>query len=463
MSNHENSNHILKNKSNGNTKSQNHPELKLGEYFLTPLESFIINKKMPSGFKLELVENLNKLTESYNKDKKKNKKSKNLIKSTSYSYNTNNSINKLNYKNEKKEYTQIKKRTTQENSGDIITNDTNREKYKIAKKCKIAIERIKDTPLSKNFYEFNDTETPSLSKVEKKLNNYEYTSFYDFEMDIRKIWSHFFYLGEKGDKEIYENTSKMSEKWENICSELDNANDDMFESVSKSVIRRAEKNKKEIMDNKENGKDKVNKNITKNKEIIKNGNDEININNKEELTGTMNAEDKNKLGNLIRNNLNMEQLKGLAKILMGKDNIKVLEFDIDQLPYDKLKKLEKYVNDCVKQNNNVKNNTNTSNTKNKNNHSNINNKPNKKGKENEINNKNVNNNINTEKKELNGKNETDNNEIMEKKVEIKNDNTEKKNEEIDNKKIINGQDNNNNNKRKDSISDSLSSDSSLSD
>ena len=272
MSNHENSNHISKNKSNGNTRSQNHPELKLGEYYLTPLESFIINKKMPSGFKLELVENLNKLTESYNKDKKKNKKNKNLIKSTSYSYNTNNLNNKLNNKNEKKEYNQIKKKTTQENNGDIITNDISREKYKIAKKCKIAIERIKDTPLAKNFYEFNDIETPSLSKVEKKMNNYEYTSFYDFEMDIRKIWSHFFYLGEKGDKEIYENTSKMSEKWENICSELDNANDDMFETVSKSVIRRAEKNKKEIMDYKENGKDKVNKNFTKNKEVIKNEN-----------------------------------------------------------------------------------------------------------------------------------------------------------------------------------------------
>ena len=461
MSNHENSNHILKNKSNGNTKSQIQPELKLGEYFLTPLESFIINKKMPRGFKLELEENLKKLTESYNKDRKKNKKSKNLIKSTSYSYNPN---NKLNNKIEKKDNTQIKKRMTQENHIDNIPNDVNREKYKIAKKCKIAIERIKDTPLAKNFYEFNDIETPSLSKVEKKLNNYEYTSFYDFEMDIRKIWSYFFYLGEKGDKEIYENTSKMSEKWENICSELDNANDDMFETISNSVIRRAEKNKKEIMDYKENGKDKINKGFTKKQDIIKNGSDEVYVNNKEELTGSMSGEEKNKLGNLIRNNLNMEQLKGLAKILMGKDNIKVLEFDIDQLPYDKLKKLEKYVNDCVKQNNNVKNNTNVSNTKNKNNHSNLDNKLNKKGKENEINNKNIKSN-NNEKKELNGKNETNNNEIKDNKMDIKNDNIEKKNEEKENKKIINGQDNNNNinRQRKDSISDSLSSDSSLSD
>ena len=33
-------------------------------------------------------------------------------------------------------------------------------------------------------------------------------------MDIRKIWSYFFYIGEKGDKQIYEYTSKMSEKFD---------------------------------------------------------------------------------------------------------------------------------------------------------------------------------------------------------------------------------------------------------
>ena len=70
MSNLEASSQMIKNKFNNNPKIVIQSELKLGEYFLTPLESFIINKSMPYGFKLELEENIAKFSE----DKKKNKK-----------------------------------------------------------------------------------------------------------------------------------------------------------------------------------------------------------------------------------------------------------------------------------------------------------------------------------------------------------------------------------------------------
>ena len=442
MSNNENFNHNSKNKSIINNKPLDETELKLGEYFLTPLESFIINKSMPHGYKLELFENLTKFSDIDSKERKNNnKKNKNLIKSSSntYNHNHNNHNNKLNHKKEKKEYHQPKKRINQEldldnNYGDI---NINREKYKIAKKCKIGMERIKDSTFANNFYEFNDAEIPSLSKVEKKLNNYEYESLYDFEMDIRKIWSYFFYLGEKGDKDIYEKTSKMSEKWENICQELENYNDDMHERLSNSVIRRAEKNKKESLE-------------LKQKEKEKNGEDNINgfknnnINNKE-LSGTMSREEKNRLGILIQNNLNRDQLKVIAKKIMGKDNIKVLEFDLDNLPYDKLLFLKKYVNECVE-----KNNKNGNNLKNKNN--NLNNKQNIKGKENEINNKEI------ENKKIDEKKEQTKNENNEIKNEIKNGvnkNKEIENNNINEKKAINSLSR--------SDSDSLSSDSSLSD
>ena len=459
MSNKVNSSHSFQNNSNKENKSQNKPALKLGEFYLTPLESFIINKSMPHGFKLELEENLLKLMESDSKDRKKNKKGKNLIKAQSAIYNNNNE-NKINHKNEKRDHPQPKKRINQEFNLDNIPNDINREKYKIAKKCKIGMERIKDSPLAKNFYQFNDADTPSLSKVEKKINNYEYNSFYDFEMDIRKIWSHFFYLGEKGDKQIYENTSKMSEKWENICSELENLNVDMNESISNSVARRAEKNRKELLEHKENGKDKINKSFTNKKDNAKNGNKDININinNKQDVIRTMSGEDKNRLGKLIRTSLDKEQLKGIAKILMGSDDVKVLEFDMDQLPFEQLKKLEKYVFDCVSQNNMKKlnnsnnNGTNGTNSKNKNNEKNINNK----GKENEINNKNINKKENEEKK-IEEKKEIKKNEInKDEKLENKTE-TKKENEKINKAKEQQI------NKERDSLSDSLSSDSSLSD
>ena len=464
MSNRANSSYLLKNNLNINNNPQIKPELKLGEFYLTPLESFIINKSMPHGFKLELEENLLKLMESESKDRKKNKKGKNLLKSQSAIYNHD---IKQNHKMEKKEQPHAKKRINQDFNLDNIPNDISREKYKIAKKCKIGMERIKDSPLAKHFYEFNDTDTPSLSKVEKKLNNYEYNSFYDFEMDIRKIWSYFFYLGEKGDQQIYENTSKMSEKWENICSELENLNVDMHEPVSNSTTRRAEKNKKELSDHKENNKDKINKSFTNKKDNIKNGNKDININinNKQEIVGTMSGEDKNRLGKLIRNSLNREQLKGIAKILMGKDDVKILEFDMDQLSYEQLKKLENYVYDCVSQNNMKKlnNNNNGSNIKNNKNNdinNNMNNNQNNKGKENEINNKDINNKEN-EKKKIEEKNEINNNDKIENKIEAKKENEENKNKENENNnKPINEQ---MNNKERDSLSDSLSSDSSLSD
>ena len=440
MSNNENSNHKQKNKSIINNKSQVPTELKLGEYFLTPLESFIINSSMPHGFKLELFENLNKFSDTDSKERKiNNNKNKNIIKYSSnvHNHNNHNNNNKINNKKEKKEYHPPKKRINKELDLDNNYNDINinREKYKIAKKCKIGMERIKDSPYVNNFYEFNDLEIPSLSKVEKKLNNYEYESLYDFEMDVRKIWSYFFYLGEKGDEDIYEKTSKMSEKWENICQELDNSNDDIYEKVSNSVIRRAEKNRKEILEIKQN-------------EIEKVCEDNINgiKNNNKELSGTMSREEKNRLGILIQNNLNIDQLKVIAKKIMGKDNIKVLEFDLDNLPYDKLKFLENYVNECVE-----KNNKNGNYLKNKN--GNLNNKQNKKGKENEINNK-----ENNIKKNDDDKSEKNNNEKVENKNKIENGinkNKENENNNIKEKKDLNSLSH--------SDSDSLSSDSSLSD
>ena len=112
MSNNENSNHKQKNKSIINNKSQVPTELKLGEYFLTPLESFIINRSMPHGFKLELFENLNKFSDTDSKERKRNNnKNKNIIKYSSnvHNHNNHNNNNKINNKKEKKEYHPPKK------------------------------------------------------------------------------------------------------------------------------------------------------------------------------------------------------------------------------------------------------------------------------------------------------------------------------------------------------------------
>ena len=48
-------------------------ELKIGQYFLTPLESILLNKKIPFGFKLETEENILKSMEALKNQAKKNK------------------------------------------------------------------------------------------------------------------------------------------------------------------------------------------------------------------------------------------------------------------------------------------------------------------------------------------------------------------------------------------------------
>ena len=53
----------------------NSEELGIGQFILTPLQSILINKKMPFGFKLETEENILKSIETSRNQIKKNKNS----------------------------------------------------------------------------------------------------------------------------------------------------------------------------------------------------------------------------------------------------------------------------------------------------------------------------------------------------------------------------------------------------
>jgi hypothetical protein len=67
----------------------------------------------------------------------------------------------------------------------------------------------------------------------------------------------------------------------------------------------------------------------------------------------MSMQEKNQLGNQIRQ-LNPEQLKGIIKILSDSlpvdQNNKYFEFDIEMLNTKKLRELERYVKNCLKNN-----------------------------------------------------------------------------------------------------------------
>ena len=83
-----------------------------------------------------------------------------------------------------------------------------------------------------------------------------------------------------------------------------------------------------------------------------------------EYNKPMTVEEKNQLGNNIRS-LNKEQLKGIIRILSENNSVpksKYFEFDIDKLSTKKLRELEKYVKECLTYNNNTKNISNNNNT-----------------------------------------------------------------------------------------------------
>ena len=331
-------------------------DLKIGQYMLTPLQSIIINKKMPFGFKLETEENILKSLETTKSQAKKSKNSTRHKEKGGRDHRNGGIM-------------QNKKRNQNMNNIDNIPSHITLEVYKIYKKCRKGLDKIKESKYANNYYQSNNPDVPCLANIEKKVNNYEYKSIYDFEMDVRRIWNYYFKLEQNN-----EITSKMSDDWEKICADLDNPNTEMSMA---SVRKRTEQIQKELEEMKDN-------NLTKEsvpapvKKVSQNY----------EQNKPMTVEEKNQLGNNIRS-LNKEQLKGIIKILSENNPIpqsKYFEFDIDKLSTKKLRELEKYVKDCLASNN--KNNKNipsistqiqSSNNKTQNQKENQNNKSNNKG------------------------------------------------------------------------------------
>ena len=387
--------------------------LKFGEYYLTPLQSILLNKKFPHGFKLETEENIAKSLELKKAQEKKQKQ-----------------IQKNNQqigRRSSNKFTQQPKKNKSSNNYENIPNNISHDKIKLYKKCKGGFDKIKESKYFNKYYTSNDINTPCLSAIEKKINNGEYNSLYEFEMDVRNIWGHYFNLNPNDDI-----AKKMSEDWEKICTELENPNSELnVEDIKKRTD-----------------------NIKKEMEKIKDHNDMIpapvkksgqNSDNNKPMT----VEEKNQLGNNIRS-LNKEQLKGIIKILNESDTYpksKYFEFDIDKLPTKKLRDLEKYVKECINQNLKNKKNQNGNNN-------NVNKAQNLKENVNNKNNTNITTNNNNQTTNVNQISNSKNKETNKNKETKQENQTDKKSKQNSNKKV---------DKRNESFSsDSMSSDSSLS-
>ena len=321
--------------------------LKNGQYILTPIESFLLNKIMPKGFKFETEENVKKSLDVMNNQLKKYKpvskygdprKAKLNVK------NLNENSDENYYKTIEHNNKSIKKHVIQNNN---INNDHKLKKNKIILKCLQGLEKIKINPNASFFYTQSQPGEQSLSTIEKKINNNEYGTLYDFSMDLRKLWAYNFNKHAKN-PEIYQIVLKMSELSEQVISDLEKNQAEKSENIN-NIKKENEKLKKE---HSENNKEQINK-----KENIP---IPFKKSNNQNYDNKMSIEEKNQLGNSIRA-LNKEQLKGIIKILTDpNDNnlskSKYFEFDIDKLPTKKLRELDKYVKNCI---NGINNNVNT--------------------------------------------------------------------------------------------------------
>ena len=430
-----NSNNIINPKIDQIKYNNLNKQLKLGEFMLTPLEGIILNKKMPFGFKLETEENILKSNEQIknlnkkfipsDKHKEHNRHPK-LVKNTINEDKKIDLIKEHSNNNNKK----IKKIVPKENSSSMNISNSS-ESYKIRMKCLSGFNKIKSNPISKIFYFSKFPDSPSLSLIEKKIKNFEYKSINDFCEGLRKLWNYQF-KNYARDPNVYQNICKMSLLSDQICKELSNEN--VIENKNKNeeysnIKKRTDKIKKDLNELKVNNMNEVQNKNFKQKEIDDKG--KINY-----------------LGQLIRK-LNLPQLKGIVSILSDKNqatNNKVFEFDLDKLPFEKFKKLEEYVLNCINNNKNLNNN----NVKNINNgiNKNINKSANKT-------NKNINE-LKEKEKKINKKINNSNNSTINKNSNLKKKNIDNQNEnnKMEKKSIID--------KKSLSDSNSYSSDSSLS-
>ena len=192
-------------RNNPTNNQENNEELKIGQYILTPLQSIILNKKIPFGFKLETEENILKSLETTKNQAKKYKSSSKHKEKGGRDGHRNGGINQQRRKNQNI------------NNIDNMPSNATPEMFNLYKKCKRGLEKIKECRYAHSYYQSNNPDVPCLANIEKKVNNYEYKNLYNFLMDVRNIWGYYFKLQENN-----EITSKLSDEWEKICDELEN-------------------------------------------------------------------------------------------------------------------------------------------------------------------------------------------------------------------------------------------------
>ena len=344
---------------------------------LNPFEQIIINKLMPYGFKLETEENLLKKDEKRKKGylHRKHKKfgnssilentvdNENNIEMNNDNSNINNntalekgqkqkrrkksfsSHNTENKENNNSKSIVMRKMTREhkpkiiEDLGyidkDVIKGKSNPLFRAVNKICERGMIKMKKIQYYSFFYNSSKSGELSLSQIEKNIREYKYQSTYEFIMDLRKLWNHFLKMFET-QGEIKEKVCEMARKSEQLYCELESINIEKVQLEDLSTkVDNLEKKLREI----------------KGSGLNIGGGFNLKKSNISERSMSLNEK------TVIKNNiklLTIEQKKGIADILrdtIDTENKKILEFDIDKLNNKTLKRLDEYVKNCIKKNN----------------------------------------------------------------------------------------------------------------
>ena len=147
-------------RNNPTNNQENNEELKIGQYILTPLQSIILNQKMPFGFKLETEENILKSLETTKNQAKKYKNSSKHKEKGGRDGHRNGGMNQQRRKNQNM------------NNIDNLPSNATPEMFNLYKKCKRGLEKIKECRYAHSYYQSNNPDVPCLANIEKKVNNY---------------------------------------------------------------------------------------------------------------------------------------------------------------------------------------------------------------------------------------------------------------------------------------------------
>ena len=197
----------------------------------------------------------------------------------------------------------------------------------------------KDNLINNIFNEFKNSSSlykkfPQFHIIEKNIKNDLYTSSQYLARDVRNIFSNIFSSFSKNlDYFKYSQVLTYSEYFEKIFTKYDH---DSIAKKANHIFEEINKLKKEIhkYENEKSGKNG-------NSGIKKNGNkNEINV-----------KKYKDNISNKI-NKLNVEQKKGILNIISNNlidknERNNIIEFNINKMPYNQLKQLDKYINECI--------------------------------------------------------------------------------------------------------------------